>query len=136
MTKQIELPWPHKDLHSNARLHHMAKARATKAARALAKAACLEKPRIEPDANAVILIECYPKTFRGDVHNMPTALKAYIDGVADAMNVDDKAFKVDYPSVWAGRSDPPKVVFRIMSGTVEVPIVGTAYPDCVVFRSE
>ena len=40
-------------------------------------------------------------------------MKAYIDGIADAMGCDDKGFKVDFPSVFAGTKKIGEVVFRI-----------------------
>lgn len=112
--KTITLPWPDKALSSNARVHHMAKHRATKEARGHAWAKAMEAPRIQCMPQATIFIEYYPKTYRGDIHNVASSLKAYLDGIADAMGCDDKDFRVDYPSVWAGKSDPGKIVFRIM----------------------
>ncbi|WHZ35737.1 hypothetical protein [Sagittula sp. MA-2] len=111
--KEITLPWPNWVLHSNSRAH-WAKVHTEKAcARQMAHMACLEAPRIERIPNATIFIEYYPPTKRGDIHNVPSSLKAYIDGIADAMGCDDKGFTVDYPRVWAGSGKPGKVVFRI-----------------------
>lgn len=120
---QITLPWPVKELHSNARPHHMAKARAVKAARTAAYWQA-KSAGVEPCSDALILIEYYPPTRRGDPHNVPASLKAYIDGIADAMGVDDKRFKVDYPPVFAGTRKPAEVVFRIMPPVVAVPVLG------------
>ena len=130
----ITLPWPDKALSSNARVHWAVEAKAKKDARNLAWAVCMESPRIQCEPKATIFIEYYPKTYRGDIHNVPSSLKAYIDGIADAMGCDDKKFKVEYPSVWAGKSNPGKVVFRIVPPVVDVPVVGVAYPDRVVFK--
>lgn len=123
--KVIALPWPDKALRSNARVHWAAKARATKDARNLAWAVAMERPAIQTMPDAHIFIEYYPETYRGDIHNVPSSLKAYIDGIADAMGCDDRLFKVDYPSVWAGKSKPGKVVFRVVPAWVNVPIVGS-----------
>ena len=132
--KQITLPWPDSALHSNSRTHWGQKARATASARHAAKMACLEKPRIERIPNATIFIEYYPPTKRGDIHNVASSLKAYLDGIADAMGSDDKDFDVHYPTVWAGSGKPGKVVFRIVPPVVHVPLKGTAYPDQIVWR--
>ena len=109
----ITLPWPDRALHSNSRAHWAVKARATKEARygafALARAAAVG---CWPDAE--ILIEYYPPTRRGDPQNVPTALKAYIDGIADAMGCDDRGFRVDYPREFAGSGKPGKVVFHVI----------------------
>lgn len=111
--KEITLPWPAPELRSNSRAHYMAKARATKEARNHAWAVAMEAPRIQKMENARIFVELYPPSKRGDVHNLPSALKAYIDGIADAMGCDDKGFAVDFPTQWAGSGKPGKVVFRI-----------------------
>jgi len=112
--KEMTLPWPNKGLGSNSRLHWAAKSRLTAAARSTAKYAALEKPAIETIPNATIFIEYYPPTKRGDIHNVPSSLKAYIDGIADAMGCDDKKFNIPYPTEWAGSGKPGKVVFRIV----------------------
>ena len=110
----ITLPWPDKALTPHAKGHWRPKAEATKNARNMAWARAMERPRIPCVPDAVIFVEYWPKAYRGDVHNMHGRMKAYIDGIADAMGCDDKGFRVDFPSVWAGRSDPGKVVFRVV----------------------
>ncbi len=124
--KQIELPWPHEHLRSNTRAHYFAKARATKKARDMARLVCLEAPRIETMPRAEIFIEYYPPTRRGDVHNVASSLKAYIDGIADAMGCDDAGFRVHFPTVWAGAGgrDRARVVFRIMAPIEHVELRG------------
>jgi hypothetical protein len=62
---------------------------------------------------AVIFIEYYPHSFRGDVHNVPSSLKGQIDGIAQAMGCDDKGFVVDYPTEWAGKKQGGEIVYRI-----------------------
>lgn len=124
IARVIELPWPSKLLTPHAKGHWRPKAEATKLARALAKAVAMEKPRIQADSDALIFVEYWPKAYRGDVHNMHGRMKAYIDGIADAMGCDDKGFRVDFPSVWAGRDPVGKVVFRVMPALVDVPLRG------------
>jgi crossover junction endodeoxyribonuclease RusA len=110
---QIALPWPSKPLQSNARCHWAVKARAT--AKARHEAAIVAKAAgVGFWPNATILIEYYPPSRRGDPQNVPTALKAYLDGIADAMGCDDKGFKVDFPSVFAGTKKGGEVLFRIV----------------------
>lgn len=112
MTITVTLPWPDKALQSNSKAHHMVKYRANTKARYAAFYAGKEaKLPCWPDAT--ILIEYYPPSFRGDIHNVPSSLKAQIDGIADAMGCDDKGFVVDYPTVWAGKVKGGKVVYRI-----------------------
>jgi crossover junction endodeoxyribonuclease RusA len=108
----ITLPWPVPALRSNGRAHWRAKAAATKSARFAAKALAI-KAGLTPMPSARIFIEYYPKSYRGDVHNVPSSLKAYIDGIADAMGCDDRQFQVDFPALWAGKSPQGEVVFRV-----------------------
>jgi crossover junction endodeoxyribonuclease RusA len=110
---ELSLPWPDRKLQSNASGRNVQqKARLTKVARKLAWAKGLEaKLKTKPDAT--IFIEYYPKAYRGDIHNVPSSLKAYIDGIADAMKCDDKRFVVHYPTHWAGKHPEGRIVFRI-----------------------
>jgi crossover junction endodeoxyribonuclease RusA len=112
--REITLPWPSTDLTPHAKGGWKKKARATKDARNMAWSVAMEKPRVECIPDAVIFVEYWPKARRGDVHNMHGRMKAYIDGIADAMGCDDKAFQVDFPTVWAGTSPQGKVVFRVV----------------------
>lgn len=86
----IVLPWPHKDLSPNARVHRMAKAKVAKEYRA---ACCwLVKAERINDLEAPLHIRitfCPPDRRRRDLDNMLAALKAGLDGVSDAIGVDD-----------------------------------------------
>ena len=106
---EIKLPWPAKALHSNSRAHWAVKAASVKLARR--QVPMLGKLPCWPDAE--IMVEYYPPSLRGDPQNVPASLKAYIDGIADAMGCSDKLFRVDYPSVFAGTKKGGEVVFRI-----------------------
>lgn len=92
----IALPFPAKILWPNGRGHHMAKHRAFKAHKQWAYAATLAAfPRgAQPDA----LTPYYtitPKTAHPiDRDNAVAAMKAYQDGIALALKVDDSAFAV------------------------------------------
>ncbi len=122
--KEIVLPWPDAKLTPHAKGHWRPKAQATKDARNLAWAKAMEKPAVQTIPDAVIFVEYWPKRRQGDVHNMHGRMKAYIDGIADAMGCDDRLFKVDFPSVWAGTDPRGKVVFRVMRPFQFVPVVG------------
>lgn len=121
LVKEITLPWPSGALRSNARAHWAQKHRETAKARELARMLAMEAPRITCEPRATLFIEYYPPSRRGDIHNVPASLKAYIDGIADAMGCDDRQFTVDYPSQWAGTGKPGKVVFRVMAPTEGMP---------------
>ena len=110
--REIRLPWPAAPLHSNSRAHWAEKHRATKKARGDARQVA-QGAGIGRWPEATIFVEYYPPTRRGDPQNVPSSLKAYIDGIADAMGCDDGGFKVDYPSVFAGTKKGGEVVFRV-----------------------
>lgn len=116
--RTITLPWPNAKLTPHAKGNWHEKARATKEARNLAWAVAMEAPRVERNPKAEILVEYWPKDFRSDCQNAHGRMKAYIDGIADAMGCDDRHFRVDFPRVFAGR-DPAgkgKVLFHILRG--------------------
>ena len=94
-SNSIELPLPPRELHPNARPHHMAKARAKKAYREqvfwTAKSANLSVPI--GDGDIAIRITVYPKTKHiPDRDNLVAWLKSGLDGLADAMGVNDQRF--------------------------------------------
>ena len=111
---EVRLPWPDKALHSNARVHWAQKSKATASARQYARTMAKKAGvGILLGPAPVILIEYWPPTRRGDPQNVPAALKAHIDGIADAMGCDDKKFEVDYPRCFAGTKPGGEVVYRI-----------------------
>jgi len=98
----ITLPWPSRDLQPNARVHWARKARAVKKARSdaawCAKAAGIW-PR-DPDIPTSIKVTAVfspPSNRRADLDNMFAAIKAYCDGIADAIGVDDSKWQWNAP---------------------------------------
>lgn len=97
----ITLPFPDKVLWPNGRPAHWApRHRASKAARKLAH----QETRLamgpgKPDWQGVHLTwTIHPKTAHGiDDDAPPYALKAYRDGIADALGIDDAHFTASYP---------------------------------------
>lgn len=97
----IELPFPAKILWPNGRGHHMAKHRATKKHRQWAHDATLAAlhgarwPRL---ARVQWSVTVYPKTANPiDADNAVAAMKAYQDGIADALKINDSLF--DAPTI-------------------------------------
>jgi crossover junction endodeoxyribonuclease RusA len=94
----ILLPWPDPRLSPNARTHWRAKSPVTKTARtaawAITKAA---GARVEHDGPIALAI-----TFRApdrrhrDRDNAIGACKAFMDGIADALGVNDRRFEPSY----------------------------------------
>lgn len=92
----IDLPWPHRALHPNARIHWAVKAKHTKKARAdaawLAKAAGAGK--LVAGALDVTATFLPPDARRRDTDGMFSSIKAYLDGLADASGIDDSQFNL------------------------------------------
>lgn len=92
---QINLPWPSRLLHPNARPHWAPKARATKAARNTAWAITLEalQGRKVDWKAAKLHWVFHPKTAHDvDDDGAEGSCKSYRDGIADALGLDDKHF--------------------------------------------
>lgn len=99
---RVDLTWPAEDLHPNKRAHWSKKAKATKKARADARLAASDTklPRIEVGAIKVTCIFSPPLPKRNrDQDNLISACKAYFDGIADAIGVNDSCFRHQEP-VW------------------------------------
>jgi len=94
----IELPWPHKDLSPNARIHWGDRRRLVASYRG---ACCLlanlsgVRP-IEAERVAMTIRFCPPDMRRRDMDNLIAATKALRDGLMDALGVDDSRFVVTY----------------------------------------
>ena len=97
---RVDLPWPAKKLHPNARPHRMEKARLTKKARADARSVASDAklPRIEAgDINVTCIFSPPPPKRNRDLDNLIAACKAYFDGIADAIGVNDSCFQHQAP---------------------------------------
>lgn len=89
----LELPFPAKILWPNGRGHHMAKHRAFKAHKQWAWAALQAEPDSEIRLPVRWSVTFYPKTRHEiDDDNARASLKAYQDGFALALGLDDKHF--------------------------------------------
>lgn len=92
----LDLPWPSRDLHPNARVHWAKRAKAAKKARAdaawTARAAGIGK--IEADALSVTAVFSPPDSRARDVDGMLSNIKAYLDGLADVIGVDDSRWQI------------------------------------------
>jgi crossover junction endodeoxyribonuclease RusA len=102
----ITLPWPPKELSPNARIHFHAKGRAVKAYREqaywLAKAAGLGP--FPADGGIGLRFDFHPPDKRKrDLDNMLASIKAGVDGIADALEVNDQRF-----GFWLSREAPVK----------------------------
>lgn len=117
----IVLPWPDKVLNPNARAHWATKARAVKAARkyghCVTLAAGMDANTFkEYDGKVHLWIDYYAKTRNyPDADNCLSASKAYFDGIADALGINDRRF-VYHPYVKDETAKGGKVVIRFTTG--------------------
>lgn len=99
MSIAIELPWPSRDLHPNARVHWAKRAKAAKKLRADAANCTLAAGvrRTDPDLPEAIkaTITFYPPNrHKHDLDGCLSALKSGIDGIADIIGVDDSNWSI------------------------------------------
>lgn len=95
----VTLPWPLKELSPNARLHWARVAKAKKTYRQACHLLALQAGAKTFDAAGPIHVELafYPPDRRHrDQDNMLAAMKAGLDGLADALGVDDRNFKTTF----------------------------------------
>lgn len=117
---ELVLPWPSKDLSPNARVHYRVKAAATKVARQTAVVLAFEagwRDAWLPEGRLHLWIDCYqaPGKKLPDDDNMIGRCKAYRDGIAQVLGIDDKRF-ISHPFVSDERRPGGQVVMRITGG--------------------
>lgn len=91
----IRLPWPPAILSPNNRAHWAAKAKARQSARKAGFYAAKEAKAAAPvDGDITLRITAYPPHTRAyDRDNLLARMKGSLDGIADAMGVDDVRFR-------------------------------------------
>jgi hypothetical protein len=94
----IALPWPPSSLSGHAKGHWRAKYEATRKHRNWARLATMDtKVRGLPaDGDIAVRVEFVPPNNRGDRTNFPNRIKPYLDGIADALGVNDARFLPSY----------------------------------------
>lgn len=91
----VTLPWPSKDLSPNARVHWSKKSKAAKAYRHACHILTLEsKAKIDWDGDVHVWIDFYrPSRREMDHDNCLARIKSGLDGVADALGINDSRFR-------------------------------------------
>lgn len=99
----VTLPWPRGTQHPNARPHWAVKAKHTAKARSEAFLLCRAAGVSKTAAETVrVRIELFPPDRRRrDLPDAISAMKAQIDGIADALGVDDSRFVWDLPEAFS-----------------------------------
>ncbi|TGQ11205.1 endodeoxyribonuclease RusA [Mesorhizobium sp. M4B.F.Ca.ET.215.01.1.1] len=96
---RVDLPWPPRELHPNARVHWSKRAKAAKQCRTLGWGMTLtagvrrNDPDIPQDLK-VTAIFSPPDNRRRDVDGMLSSIKSYLDGIADVIGVDDSKWQI------------------------------------------
>ena len=123
--KELVLPWPSRDLHPNSRGHWSKRARAAKEARRTADVLALAAGWNGPAGASLpagplhVWIEGYPTDKRRrDADGLLSSLKPALDGIADALGVDDRRF-VPHPRVMDEVRKGGEVRVRITGGPSE-----------------
>lgn len=89
----IELPFPPASLSGHNKGHWRTKSPIVKRHREWARLATLAaRPRVPATGDIRVSVTFYPPNRRGDRLNYPNRMKAYWDGIADALNVNDSRF--------------------------------------------
>jgi crossover junction endodeoxyribonuclease RusA len=97
----FELEWPDQAVSPNTGAHFMTKHRAKKKIRADTKYAVMEVLRKAdhqlPDGVVTLKVLFRPSArSRSDKDNLIATFKAYQDGIADALGIDDRKFDSDF----------------------------------------
>jgi len=95
----IDLPWPDKALHPNARVHWARRAKAAKSLRTAAAACTLEAGIRRGDWDIPCAIRATvifhpPDKRRRDIDGMLSSIKSGIDGIADILGIDDSRWTI------------------------------------------
>lgn len=93
--RAIDLPWPSRTLHPNARPHWAAKAKAAKSAREDASLMAKAIGKIEAASLKAVCIFSPPDNRARDVDGMLSSIKPYLDGIADVVGIDDSKWKIE-----------------------------------------
>ena len=114
---ELVLPWPSKDLSPNSRVNWRRRAEATKFAREMAVVLAFEAGWRDvwlPAGRLHLWLDFYqaPGKKLPDDDNMLGRCKAYRDGIAQVLGIDDKRFK-SHPDVKSERRPGGQVVVRI-----------------------
>lgn len=100
-TALIRMTWPEPALWQNRPAHFMQRARAVKGYRTEAWAKAMEQSVRRIKSPPSLRFTFHPPDRRKrDLQNMPATAKAAIDGIADALGMDDSTFRIHWPTEW------------------------------------
>jgi crossover junction endodeoxyribonuclease RusA len=110
----VELPWPPKELSPNARVHWGEKSRfAKKYRRDCFLLAKIANVRIDWDGDIHLFIDFYrPAKRNHDRDNLVSQIKSGLDGMADAMGINDVRFLI-HPFIKDETASGGKIIIKI-----------------------
>jgi len=92
--EKLVLPWPPKELQPNARIYRLTKAKFVRVYRETCWALAMSAPHPVVTETMHLKVTFSPPTLQArDLDNCLAAIKAGLDGVADAWKVNDRAFR-------------------------------------------
>jgi crossover junction endodeoxyribonuclease RusA len=113
----VTVSWPARPLWQNWRGHWSKRVASTKLARSEAQIVTLAAKPGKLTAPVRIIVRVYPPSRRRmDMANVIGALKASIDGIADALGIDDSQFLIRWPEAFEQPVKGGKVIFEIETG--------------------
>jgi crossover junction endodeoxyribonuclease RusA len=113
----LSLSWPARPLWQNWRGHWSKTAASTKLARSEARILTIAAKPGKLTAPVRIIVRMYPPDGRKrDLSNCIAAQKAAIDGIADALGIDDSQFLIRWPEAFEQPVKGGKVTFEIETG--------------------
>lgn len=91
---EVTLPWPSSKLNPNARVHFREKAAQARTYREACHYLTLPEKRHLPDGDLRLELTFYPPDKRArDRDNLLSSMKSGLDGVAQALGIDDSRFE-------------------------------------------
>ena len=119
---RVVLPWPNWDISPNGTHNRKYRTALTKSHRTLARYAAIGaigyRNWIDADVAFSIWLFRQPNKIHRDTGNIRSAMKAYQDGVADALKIDDHVIKDEHLHL-DGYKDGGEVELRIYEDVVQ-----------------
>lgn len=117
MRVMTTLPFPDARLSPNKRLHRTAKSKIIKAQRAIGFSESIHlRGQIKGDIIALTLVFYPPDKRPRDLDNLLSSCKAMLDGVAHAIDINDKCFNPITIAMGEVRKNDPCVVLTVDNG--------------------
>ena len=118
------ISWPVQALWQNRKVHHFKLATAKRAQRREAWGAAMEAKVKNLNLQRPLLRFTFhpPDLRKRDLHNMPATQKAAVDGIADALGVDDNGFLCVWPEEWGKTVPGGAVVIEIEETPSVMPV--------------